>query len=516
MAGFALALLASCAKDPLIVDRNRPPRTFIVAAPVDSSRSGQDASVSYRIHLYWRGEDPDGYVVGYLWAFDDSSITNFHYTTKTDSVFEVTVNDSADIINGTRLALTSKYHTFFIRAVDNLGKPDPNLAVFNRTTYKATTIRPSVQLVGALPSGIGVDTLSDGAPFKVCWTGSDPDGQVILYKYDVGVYSSKGVSDTCAFFNDPSQPGSVGLVSGVYTMTVTAIDNAYATGSTSLAFVVNHDPETWFLPQGNPRGHYIAPFIGSFKVDAVGDFGEGDTVPYRSTVWFDWDGSDVKGGENNVITGYALELRAGTRNGGEPYVIGFLNQLNQGSPPVYFKTNNPQTMHGFGLDNLILDSLDTGRDMFFLAKSKDGSNRPDGTPAAFKFNCNYPPHIDSLWVTPDTVDVSDPSNIKCGSLVQWRSTDYEDGEAIRARVKLDGQRIFSTPPQAGVQSLFIPYTDILGQQEGDTHSVDVWVFDRADIQSPNTLSLTFKINVCNDFCPGPGCTSQSSTTPMGR
>jgi len=98
VAGSALAFLASCAKNPLIVDRNRPPRTFLVAAPIDSTISHPSAtgvSYSYRVHLYWRGEDSDGYVVGYLWAFDDSSAGHFRYTAKTDSIFEVTVNDSA-------------------------------------------------------------------------------------------------------------------------------------------------------------------------------------------------------------------------------------------------------------------------------------------------------------------------------------------------------------------------------------------------------------------------------------
>src|SRR6185312_6333791 len=86
------SFLLSCAKDPLRVDRNRPPQTFLVAAPVDTTVGS--LNYSYRVHLYWRGEDADGYVVGFLWSWDDSSIGAFHFTTKTDSIFEVTVNDS--------------------------------------------------------------------------------------------------------------------------------------------------------------------------------------------------------------------------------------------------------------------------------------------------------------------------------------------------------------------------------------------------------------------------------------
>src|SRR5689334_13549237 len=129
VAGLALVLLGSCAKTPLRVDRNRPPRTFLVAAPIDSTISHPTAtgvSYSYRVHLYWRGEDPDGYVVGFLWAFDDSSVGKLRYTTKTDSIFDLTVNDSTDITGGSTMIGATKYHTFYIKAVDNLGKADPN------------------------------------------------------------------------------------------------------------------------------------------------------------------------------------------------------------------------------------------------------------------------------------------------------------------------------------------------------------------------------------------------------
>src|SRR5690349_5226608 len=263
MAGVTVALFTSCAKTPLIVDRNRPPHTFLVAAPLDSTVAHPTAtgvSYSYRVHLYWRGEDPDGYVVGFLWAFDDSSAGHYHFTTKTDSIFDLTVNDTTDITGGATIIGTSRFHTFFIKAVDNLGKPDPNLAVFNRTTFKASTIQPHVQFIGGLPSGIGIDTLSDGQPFHVCWTGDDSDGVVIQYKVDVGSFTGPLTTNTCQSFNDPSDPNSIPLGSGVYTLTLTAVDNALAVGKTNFLFVVNHDPETWFEPKGAPIGYYFPPF----------------------------------------------------------------------------------------------------------------------------------------------------------------------------------------------------------------------------------------------------------------
>src|SRR5688500_9085722 len=91
----SVGALASCAKDPLRVDRNRPPQTYLVAAPAESS------GASYRIHLYWRGEDPDGFISGFLWSWDDSTVGAFRFTTKTDSIFELTVNDSSTLFGGT-------------------------------------------------------------------------------------------------------------------------------------------------------------------------------------------------------------------------------------------------------------------------------------------------------------------------------------------------------------------------------------------------------------------------------
>jgi hypothetical protein len=514
MAASALAMLASCAKDPLRLDRNRPPRTFLVAAPIDSTISHPTATgvaYSYRVHLYWRGEDPDGYVVGFLWAFDDSSAGHYHFTTKTDSIFDLTVNDSTDITGGATVIGFTRFHTFFIRAVDNLGKPDPNLAIFNRTTFKASTERPRVQFIGDLPSlaardSARVDTLSlipgpKGA-FKVCWTGDDPDGNVIRYKYDVGTFSSPLVSDTCAFFNDPGNPNSIALGNGIYNLTVTAVDNALAVGKTNFFFVVNHDPETWFLPKGNPNGYYHPPFLGGELVDesVVFPFAVGDTIPYRSTVWFYWDGEDLgRPGtpnnlypESNCVNAYSLELRGGTRNNGEPYVIGFVDSIPTGTGNVPFKTNEPSYLHQAGglYHNFVLDSLDPGFDLNVLAAARDCASRGDGTKAAFRFSCNFRPFIDSLSVL-DDFEFLPGGGVETGKRIYWFSHDLEDGKARRARILLDSNLQVFTPP--GSESYFVADSTFARLQPYNPHSVRVWVIDRAEFVSDSSLTYTFDL-----------------------
>src|SRR5438093_13146277 len=100
VAGSALAFLASCAKNPVIVARNRPPRTFLVAAPIDSTIAHPTAtgvSYSYRVHLYWRSEDPARYALGLLSAFDESSAGHVPYQTTTDHILALTGNESTDL-----------------------------------------------------------------------------------------------------------------------------------------------------------------------------------------------------------------------------------------------------------------------------------------------------------------------------------------------------------------------------------------------------------------------------------
>ena len=507
MAGLALALVGSCAKNPLRVDRNRPPRTFLVAAPIDSTIAHPAAtgqSYSYRVHMYWRGEDPDGYVAGFLWAFDDSSVGHLRYTTKTDSTFDLTVNDSTDILGGSTIIGFTRFHTFYIKAVDNLGKADPNFAIFNRTTFKAATIKPRVRFVGSLPGGIGIDTLADGAPFRVSWTGDDSDGVVIRYKVNVGAYSGPLVTDTFAVFNDPTNPRSINLGSGLYNLTITAVDNAFAVGTTAFFFVVNHDPETWFEPKGNPNGYYHPPFLGGEAVDesVVVPFAEGDTVPYRSTVWFNWGGEDLgrpgtrnnPNPESNCVDAYSLELRNGTRNGGEPYVIGFVDSI-RGNPVRPFKSSEPNYLRQSGNQNFVLDSLDAGFNMYLLAASHDCSGRGDGTKAAFRFNSNFRPFMDSLRVDCGNSGPQGSPPFQDGRFITWFAHDVEDGKARSVRIQYDD--LLTEPTPDGVEFWFKADSTFARLRPGSiSHSVRVWAVDRAGFVSDSSLVVNFDLVPC--------------------
>jgi hypothetical protein len=498
-----VGVLVSCAKDPLRVDRNRPPTTYLVAAPAES------ASASYKIHLYWRGEDPDGYIAGFLWSWDDSTIAAFRYTTKTDSIFELTVNDSLALVVGTGQQQPSqtKNHTFFIRAVDNLGKADPGLARFNRRVYKASTEAPQVRFVGPLPSNLTAapDTLCDHAPFKICWTGSDADGYVKYYRWNVGVFSKGFSTDTCAVFNDASDPTSTPLVNGTYTFTVIAVDNAFSASNPAVGgrtlFIVNHDPETVILgtDAGHPQpvGHYQEPYLGGHAVvPQWKEFYASDTttIPYRSTVYFKWQGFDEACDNPSGIAGYSAVLR-GTRNGNNPYITGFRNALCQraNGDTVFFTSNFPDDVGagGCGFDELVLDSLDAGNKILFTVASKDLSGRSDGTPASFQFNCNRAPTIRDLTVADAPAPNNPPSKV-----FTWVGDDYEDGPTGEAVFSLDDilTQNFKAAPGLPMQTVTIPESTFRGLAPSNPHKVTVRVKDRAGYLSPETESVTFNIS----------------------
>ena len=480
-----VVVLISCAKDPVRVDRNRPPQTFLVAAPQES------VAASYRIHLYWRGEDPDGYIAGFLWAWDDSTIGAFRYTTKTDSIFELAVNDSATLLGGTTQQQPSqvKAHTFYIRAVDNLGKADPNLTIFNRRIYNANTDRPRVRFVGGIPSGLSeIDTLCDHQPFSICWTGSDADGYVAYYKWDIGLISSQLSTDTCATFN--AGPGTPQLDSGVYTFTVTGIDNAFAPSEPAAGgrtlLVVNRDPETRFLPASAPVGHYIQPYLGGDLVNIVGTFHEGDTVPFRSTVWWEWEGFDAPCDNPSKVTGFSAVLH-GTRNDFQQYIVGFRDIIcNNGPDPVHFTTNDPAVVSNIcSLPDLVLDSLDAGHNMVFNVAARDSSGRADGTPAAFRFNCNIPPHIDSLWT--ESIMVGTVPSVR----IRWIGLDYEDGFTKGSSITIDSSERIDQ--NAYEKELVLPESRFRLLSSQNPHSIEVYVLDRAGVRSENTLRTSVNV-----------------------
>jgi hypothetical protein len=155
---------------------NEPPMTHAVGNPMDNNP----------VQFFWTGNDPDGYVVGFLWRISDNGLDNgvdvadtlglpWHFTTVTDSSFAVSADQPIESPGpkGIGKSLFAQNHTFWIKAVDNLGAEDPSPAFI---AFTAISEAPEVAVDvtpagGPMPDGC----LEVSLPAIFTWTASDPD-----------------------------------------------------------------------------------------------------------------------------------------------------------------------------------------------------------------------------------------------------------------------------------------------------------------------------------------------------
>jgi len=289
--GLALLLNTGC-RNALTpdIDRNRPPETWITAAPQDSitlhRRDGVDQPqigfIPVKFHMYWAGADQDGAVVGFYWAVVETiprvppgatgipplpgpRASDYHYTSRTDSVFSFTVSEFAP----------DRQHAFYIYAVDNKGKADPTPArfIFNaldrfppvpiidyaagtgkiarvlskgRVTLKDTTIFITDTLKTYPPAP--KDSLMSNSQIEFRWHGEPTAAGTYVagykYKLDEPVPITVDSSVHAVTYN-----GGVGTTTtnpGLKIFTLQAIDGAGGSRETNRKFQLNRSPDTWF------------------------------------------------------------------------------------------------------------------------------------------------------------------------------------------------------------------------------------------------------------------------------
>jgi hypothetical protein len=215
------------------------------------------------------------------------------------------------------------------------------------------------------------------------------------------------------------------------------------------------------------------------------------TVPFRSTVFWNWTAFDAACDNPQGIIGYSAVFR-GTRDGGNPYITGFQYHLcnTPTGDPIYFTTNDPRVVNtpssGCGFPGLVLDSLDAGFNQIFNVSSRDASGRSDGTPASFRFSCNFPPLISDLTVE----DVVGPPKAK---RFKWVGVDREDGQTTAAQIVLDGSSQENLA-QMLLQEVVIPESVFRQIASENPHRFAVRVRDRAGAFSDTTLSVVFDIS----------------------
>ncbi|MDX9758127.1 MAG: hypothetical protein RBU27_03110 [Bacteroidota bacterium] len=98
---LTLTFLAACSEPPNTPRTNLPPETYLALTPDGDLRTSTS-----RQHVHWWGDDPDGFVIGYLISFDQVA---WRFTTRNDSVFALS------------LAGSDTTYAFAVRAVDDQG-----------------------------------------------------------------------------------------------------------------------------------------------------------------------------------------------------------------------------------------------------------------------------------------------------------------------------------------------------------------------------------------------------------
>lgn len=176
LAGLALALGLSTGCDRAtrsLLSANTPPTITLTSGPVDT------ASVpnSWIVDISWTATDPDGVIDHFEYALDpptlhqasslnaDTAWTSTRETRTTARFRAAQPNSVRPVVAGL------DFHTFALRAVDDLGAVSPVVI----RAFFAANVAPDVQITQPLPSALLRAQVP--VPFRIEWEGDDPDGQ---------------------------------------------------------------------------------------------------------------------------------------------------------------------------------------------------------------------------------------------------------------------------------------------------------------------------------------------------
>ncbi len=398
----AMLFMTGCRKEEkLLVDTNLSPDTRLTSAPAPYDQT------NYRVNIHWAGSDPDGFVAGYYFAWDDTlpgvgaNPSAWTFTDSTHRLFKAQIDTAGE----------TRRHTFFVRAIDNEGALDPSPA---RVRFDAWTVQPVVDSLirengPEDPAGDNYnpgykDTVLMSTPCVFLWDGHDPDGEGASVEF-----SYRLDSDPFSEWSNATTATEEDVASGTHFFYVKAKDE---TGSENFPenakFVMNYDPDSDIIEPSEPSGTL--------------------TVADRDTIWFRWDAHDpeeVEGLEGGVIEIWIT------------LDVGFQKRFVYDGPPYtgewYFTSNT------YPSDEHYTSSLNnpTGGNKVheFAIYAKDVENRFETTSTLisdreiYEFWYNFSPV--SAITYPAEGDTVPPD-----FTVTWEGTDT-DGEIVHYMFSLD-------------------------------------------------------------------------------
>ena len=221
---IVIAFLACTDKKPSNPYPNRLPETHLFLVIGDSlgvpDTTARPDTAASTLVLHWYGEDPDGEVIGYEWAWDDTVSTSIDidstwwrndsaFTEPIDTPDSITVDTTTvgpwafteDVMDTfyVKIRETFNYFTFYIRAIDNDSAAD---STPSRMTFPIINSPPTVQLpVGLLNNYSSVHSQTLGYQ-SFSWTGSDPDGNETISGYELALADTSFHWDPDTTIND--------------------------------------------------------------------------------------------------------------------------------------------------------------------------------------------------------------------------------------------------------------------------------------------------------------------------
>jgi hypothetical protein len=476
----AMLFLTGCRKqEKVFVDSNLAPNTRLTSAP------GPLEQANYRVHLYWDGTDPDGYVVAYHFAWDDTvppygaPNSPWFMTPRNDSLFKALIDTVGE----------TKRHTFYVRAVDNEGKLDPSPA---RIRFDAYTVRPVIQYLYRVdgpmdpnqgdPDPTARDTVLMRTPVTFVWDGFDPDGlgAPVSFSYRLD-------SNPDSPFTDTTTVTLPTVGSGTHFFYVKAKDETGAENfPKSYKFVMNFEPDSEITEPTDWSGEYVVPDGDTIWFRwVVRDKEQIEGVPGESGVeqiWISLDNDFLKGITVNDTTGEYLSEWYFTSNTSlaDSHYIESRNSPQGGNAPHIFEIRSRDVEGTF----------------------ERTSQNPDDR-ERFTFYYNKPPTSQVVFPA--------PGQTVCPEFeVLWEGVD-EDGEVGAFQYVLDPQsnayRVCQVLPdqectsreyavEAGPHQFRVRAQDNAGCWEHSWNIIDFYVAETAQTE---ILSPSEDDTVCADF-----------------
>jgi len=383
LAAAALVLsLAGCETTILVPDQR--PTVTLTSGPIDTVSAPQ----SWLVDIAWVGSDPGGRIDHYEYAIDPPPLrrvtfahaeTAWVQTRETHVVARFRASHADSLGPG---ATASEFHVFVLRAVDNHGRTSPNVV----RAFYAYTVAPDVRFTDPAPNRFLIAHV--GPPFRLSWTGNDPDGAGTNRPaaYRLKLLSLDGGENT-QFVVDPDSLLKLGAATGWLgwatvggdTTSITMDQRGLQPGTRWMAAIVAVDeagaatPYVSFdanllafdvVPNGGPSVHVFASFIDYTSPPSALAFSPGVEVPAGRPLTFKMEGI-ASAGRHITGTRWALDITDiddDTPRSDEATDLGHWSPLQTGVISATFPIATP------GEHRLAIDTYDDfgGRSVLFV------------------------------------------------------------------------------------------------------------------------------------------------------